>query len=238
MTVPSSALSAAKSVVVPFVVVGLRARPALAQRQPRLRAVQRLDLALLIHAQHQRPLRRRQIQPHDGLQFFGELRIPAQLEGSQPVRFEAVRPPDAPHARRADAGGARHQPHTPIGGLRRSRLRGALHDGLRVDARLAPGPWFFPRQGGEATVQEASTPAGDLAAVTTQLPGNLFVLPALGGQHDNVGAFHLTGGQRAGAGPLLQGGAIGIRQDDGFGFAHSLQIAPPRLGYSISGSPH
>jgi len=40
-----------------------------------------------------------------------------------------------------------------------------LHHGLRVDARLAPGPWIFARQGveaaGQKTLAPAARPCGD-----------------------------------------------------------------------------
>jgi hypothetical protein len=54
-----------------------------------------------------------------------------------------------------------------------------LHNGLRVDARFAPGPWFFARQGVEAACQKALVPAGDFAAMTTQFVRDRLVLPAV-----------------------------------------------------------
>jgi len=47
--------------------VGLGAIPAGPQGQPRLGAIQGLDLAFLVHAQHQRTLRRTQIKSDNRL---------------------------------------------------------------------------------------------------------------------------------------------------------------------------
>jgi hypothetical protein len=71
---------------------------ALLHGQSRLGAIEGLDLALLIDAQHQRLVGRVEIEPDDVLNFFRELRIVRQLEGLGQVRFELVRGPDALHA--------------------------------------------------------------------------------------------------------------------------------------------
>ena len=62
------------------IVVGLGADVAGAERQSRLRAFQRLDLRLLVAAQHDGPLRWIEIQPHDIPELGLELRIVRQLE--------------------------------------------------------------------------------------------------------------------------------------------------------------
>jgi hypothetical protein len=56
ITLPSSAFKAANNVIVPwrFVVMRHRAAAARLHRQPRLRAIKHLDLALLIDRQHDR----------------------------------------------------------------------------------------------------------------------------------------------------------------------------------------
>ncbi len=57
-------------------------------RQTRLCAIQRLNLALLIHAEHQRLLRWIQIQADDVGQFLQKLGVARQLERFDPVRLE------------------------------------------------------------------------------------------------------------------------------------------------------
>ena len=66
---------------VPFIVVRHRAAPPLLQGQPGLCAIQRLDLGFFIHAEHQRAIRRIQIQADDVIELFQELFVAAQLAG-------------------------------------------------------------------------------------------------------------------------------------------------------------
>ena len=83
---------------VPFVVVRHRAAAPPLQRQPRLRAIERLDLTLLIHAQDERVLGRIEIQPNDRLDLLGERRIATDLERAREMRLQAVPVPDAANA--------------------------------------------------------------------------------------------------------------------------------------------
>jgi hypothetical protein len=71
---------------------------ALLHRQSGLCAIEGLDSAFLIDAQHQRLFGRVEIKSDDILNLFGELRIVRQLEGLRQVRFEPVRSLDALHA--------------------------------------------------------------------------------------------------------------------------------------------
>ena len=65
---------------VPDVVVGAALGHARHHRQHRLRAVQGLDLGLLVHAEHHRLLGRVQVQPDDVADLVHELRVGGQLE--------------------------------------------------------------------------------------------------------------------------------------------------------------
>jgi hypothetical protein len=101
MTVPSARLNAANRLVMPLVVVGAALGQARQHRQDRLGAVQRLDLGLLVHAQHHRPLGRVVIQPDDIDDLLDKQRIGRQLEAVGQVRLEAEVPPDPPDRRLA-----------------------------------------------------------------------------------------------------------------------------------------
>jgi hypothetical protein len=101
------------------------------QRQARLGPVKRLDLALLIAAQDQGVLRGIEIQPDDVLEFFGEVLVVRYLEALSPMRLEAVRLPDAPHARLTYAGHRCHAACAPhIKETRKSRLSCIICDAL------------------------------------------------------------------------------------------------------------
>ena len=90
---------------VALVVVGHRSRPALLDRQRRLRAVERLDLALFVHAQDDRVLRRVQVQPDHVDELLLEPLVVGELERLHLVRLQAARRPDPLHRRRADTRG-------------------------------------------------------------------------------------------------------------------------------------
>ena len=57
-------------------------------RQDRLRAIQGLNLALLVHAQHQRSVGWVQVQPHDVAHLLDEERIGGELEGLGTMRLQ------------------------------------------------------------------------------------------------------------------------------------------------------
>jgi hypothetical protein len=59
-----------------------RSAASLFQGEARLRAIERLNLALFICAKDDRVFRRVQVQPNDGIELFGEFRIVADLEGA------------------------------------------------------------------------------------------------------------------------------------------------------------
>ena len=125
MTVPAATSSAAKSVVVPL---RFRAGTALFQGQTRLRAVERLDLALLIDGKHQGLLRRIDVKADDVLDLRDEVGIVGDLEAAHEMRLEAVFGPDALHARMADAHFFRHRSHAPVRGIGGTLLHGLLDD--------------------------------------------------------------------------------------------------------------
>src|SRR5215475_4240007 len=65
-----------------------------AHRQQRLCAVERLNLALLIDAEHDGPFGRRQIEPNDVAHFLDEQRIGRELECLDPVPLQPEGTPD------------------------------------------------------------------------------------------------------------------------------------------------
>ncbi len=75
------------------VVVAAPLRHTRHQRQHRRRAVERLDLRLLIDTKHHRCLRRVQVQADDVAHLVDELRIGRELERLRLVRLEPERPP-------------------------------------------------------------------------------------------------------------------------------------------------
>ena len=124
----------------PLVVVGHGTAPAWLHRQARLRAVQGLNLALLVHTKHHGFVRRVQVQPDDVGQLLDERRVFRQLERRDAVRLQAVRVPDALDGRAAHPGRLGHRAATPVGGARRRLVQRGMHDGLH----LVGGDLRFP----------------------------------------------------------------------------------------------
>ena len=121
-----------------FVVVCHRRAAPFLHWQTGLRAVQGLDLTLLIKTEHRGVVRRIQIQPHHIAQLLLETRVVAELEGADQVRLEAV---GAPHPVDEAVGRVQmpcHRPTRPMGGVVRCRLRRRL-DHLAAQLRLLLG---------------------------------------------------------------------------------------------------
>src|SRR5579875_3746002 len=126
-------------------------------RQQPLGAVERLDLGFFVHAQHQRPLGRVQIEPNNVGQLAVELGVGAELEGFHSVRLQPVLLPDAMHARRREPYFPGQPPHAPMGGGL------GLAQG-RADNRLFLGRTYPARSSGARQGAQASQPS---LAITT-----------------------------------------------------------------------
>lgn len=111
-----------------------------AQRQHGLGSLQRLHLAFLIYAQHQRIVGRVQIQPDDIAQLFNKERIGGQLEALGPVRLDTEQSQITMDATFGDACLRPHRPHAP--------MRGAV---LRLTAQ------DFANQRGDSLIVAATT---------------------------------------------------------------------------------
>lgn len=112
------------------VVVGPSADMADAQRQVRLGPFQRLALALLVAAEHQRLVRRVEIEADHVPELGLEVRVARQFERAGQMGLDLVCCPNPLHACRRDPHLPRHRANTPTGPIRR-RLR-------RLDDQLFP----------------------------------------------------------------------------------------------------
>ena len=112
---------------VPLIVMGVPLGLPGSHRQQRLGAIQRLDLRFLIDAEHQRVVRRVEIEADDVAHLVNKQRVCRQLEGFAPVRLEGERPPDAMHGRDRQTRGLGHRARTPVGRGGRHRLQCRHH---------------------------------------------------------------------------------------------------------------
>ena len=113
------------------VVVRDRAGPPLLHRQAGLRAVESLDLRLLVDREDDSMGWRVDVKADHIADLAGELRVAAELEGSQPVRRQAVGAPDLLHRADCQAGDLGHGPAGPV---------------RRLARRLAKRPFDQPRR--------------------------------------------------------------------------------------------
>jgi hypothetical protein len=104
-------------------------------RQHRRGPVQGLDLGFLVHTQHQRLLRRIQIQPDDVADLVDEVRVGADLEGVDQVRFEPKRLPDPAHRRLRQPRFFGHRRPRPVGSVGRLAFQRGHHH--RLDLLVA-----------------------------------------------------------------------------------------------------
>ena len=104
-------------------------------------------------------LGRGQVEPDDGDDFLGELRVPTAREGLEPMRLDVGGLPDLPHLPLCDPGVARHQPRTPRGCLHRDALGRQQQDALDGSA-VQHGRSPRPRE-----IHQSGEPLGAVATV-------------------------------------------------------------------------
>src|SRR3982075_1664176 len=93
---------------VALVVVGAALDLSGAHGQQLRGTIEGLDLTLLVHAQHQRTVRRIEIQAHDVAHLVEEQRVAAELERLRAMGCERKGPPDATDRRLTESTGLGH----------------------------------------------------------------------------------------------------------------------------------
>jgi hypothetical protein len=223
---------------VPLVVVRHPGRQPGPHRQDRLGPVERLDLRLLVHAQHQGPFGRVDVQADEVGHLGVELRVLAELEGLDPMRLQAVFLPDAVHGGTADAEFLGQTTRAPMGGgLRLPHRRG--DDGallLGVDRLRAPAA-RLGLQAGEPLLAVSTTPRARRIGRDVQSPRHLAHAFALGTRQDDPGTQPPGLGQGLGPSPGLEEGSITSADHERFGHVHHAAATHgPRCVTDISGT--
>ena len=108
----------------PDVVVGAPLGLPGLHRQRLLGPVQRLDLGLLVDAEHDRVLRRVQVQPDHVGDLGDQLRVGGELERLRPPRLHPVMPPGPQHRRGVHPQVVGEQPRRPVRDPQLRRRRG------------------------------------------------------------------------------------------------------------------
>src|SRR5260370_26535707 len=122
------------------------------------------------------------------------------------MRLEAVRLPDASHARLTYAGHRCHAACAPMRRVIRTLLRRQCHNGLdlaRGDLRLAPGSRLIPLDPRHTVSYKASAPACYRASPDSKVRTDLFVGLALRCEQNHLGALSQSNRNRPPISPLL-----------------------------------
>ena len=175
--------------------------------QQRLGSLQRLDLALLVHAEHHRALRRVEVESDDVVDLLGEERIGGELEVLLPVRLDVERSPEPVDRGLGDPRGFRHGPAAPVrAAVGRPGLdRPPQHDHeFVVFDGARPSRLAFVVQPHEALGSEALAPLADRLAAGADPFGDRLVVQAVGAQKHDLGTAHEPGGQAARADQRLK----------------------------------
>ena len=124
-------------------------------------------LPFFVDTEHQRAVRRRQIEAYDVADLVHEVRIAGQLERLRAVRLQAEGAPDAPDRRVRKAAFLGHRAQRPMGGVRRRRAERPLDNlgHLIVRERSRPSRPRLIRQPLDALLQEAAAPLADRVLV-------------------------------------------------------------------------
>ncbi len=138
-------------------------------RQHRLRPIEGLDLRLFVHAQHERPVGRIQIEPDNIADLLDEQGSFDSLELG-PMRLQCEGAPNPADGRLAQAAPPRHRACTPMGGVPRRRLQSQPHLALHLLIGDFPrsARARFIKQPIEALDNEALPPAPDRQATRLQ----------------------------------------------------------------------
>ena len=200
---------------VALVVVGVALDLAGSERQHRLGPVERLDLGLLVDAQHDRPLGRRQIQPDHVADLGLELGVGTEFEGLDPVWLQPGLGPDAldRRDRHADPGGdpSRAPVGRPVGG----RLEGQRDDPVTIGPGVGRRTARSGRlaQAGQPISLEPAPPEQDGHEGDAELGGDPLVGHAGGGADHDPGPLGEALLGRPGSDQALQRGSFGWTDD-------------------------
>ena len=164
------------------------------ERQSRLRAVESLDLGLLVDREHDRVARWSEVETDNVRELGGELGVAAALEGADAMRLQLVGCPDPLHRPQRQAGDLRHHPPRPVARLPRRLGAGQHHHALHLGLgcrRLVRLSGLVAQQPVDAGLGIAKLPAPDRRPAEPRTPGNLRHLQSLRRCQDDAGSHRM-----------------------------------------------
>ena len=207
-----------------LVIVSHGPAAALLDRQPRLCAVEGLDLALLVHTKDQGFDGWVQVKTDDIREFLHEVFVATELEGFDQMGFQIVLTPDPLNGHATQAVGLCHRAHAPVGGVRRLSMKGGFNHGTNLSLRNF---WNTTRarsiflQTGQAESQKTLPPELNGGSRCLDALSNLLVQYPVGRHLNDFGPLHQTQREASSIGPCVERFTFIGRQGDGLGHSHA-----------------
>ena len=176
---------------VALVVVGHGGGAPLLEGQTRLGPIERLDLGLLIDAEHDRTVRRIEIEADDLGDLLLEHRVVRDLEPFHDMRLQPGIGPYAPHARGRDTHRPGHRRAAPVRGIGRRFLhspRDHLQPDLSGQGRHPGRPGLVALETRNTFIEIPRLPAPDRRLRYTRPPHDLHGALTVRRRQDDLGA--------------------------------------------------
>lgn len=199
---------------VPHVVMGAPLGHSWHHRQGRPGAPERLNPALLVHAQHDRAFGRVQVQSDHVMHPVREQRVVRRLEPVLRMGLEVERAPDAARARPADPDALGHQPPAPVRRVPRrllQRRRQQVLDHPVGDRRRSARPRLV-RQAVQPRLEEPAPPLAHRRQAHADPFGDLLVRQSLRARQHDPATQRQSLRRPAAPGPTLQLVAFPVAQ--------------------------
>src|ERR1700682_1148745 len=176
------------------------------QWQHRLATLQRLNLALLVHAQDQGLIRWVQIQPDYVPYLLDEEGVVGKLEVTRSVRLQAEGAPDPVDGRFREASFCRQRATTPMRAVFRFSSQGSADQ--RGDLFIGDRTWAAGAhllvQSCQPLFHETSSPEADCHLVQSPPTSDVLIGQAVGAEQNDSHTGHQAMGQRARASHRFQ----------------------------------
>ncbi len=210
------------------------------ERQDRCGPFQGLDLGLLVDAEHDRVLRRREVQPDDVDDLGDELGIGGEPERLGAPRLDPVVAPGLGHRRIRDPQVAAQQPGRPVrdAELPRRRRQGRGHDRGVVDS-AGPARALLVLKSGDALGLIAIPPPDHRWPGRPHQVRDRRVRQPIRGQQDDPGALRKSSSRRRRTGQSAQHVEVTLAQNQcrGRTIRHT-SFWPPSNRKAISHAAH
>ena len=208
---------------VALVVMRHRAAAPLFDRQPRLGAVEGLDLAFLVDAQDNGSFRRIKIKPDNIVELIDEMFVAAEFESLDQVRLEVMLLPYSVNRGLADTLGLRHRSSAPVSCRDRLCVQSGLNDSSDFalsNGRDAAGTWSIFLESGHAQSKESLSPQLHRWSRDFQPACDVLAGHTVSSHGDDLSALNNPQGLALRTGPGGQSGTFLWRQHDRWSEVH------------------